>query len=168
MPLKIEQGPIRPPSEAHSLLIRVTRNCTWGKCQFCHNYVGTKFSRRTVGEVKTEIKAIKKVCDEITKISLNYGYGGTVNREVVKFIYENAHLYSDLYRNTASWLYSGGQQVFLQDACGIKNGHFPASEFNDLRAQRYVLIIENCSQQVAHGASPFSREIKGTSCQKKR
>ena len=24
-----EQGPIRPPSEAHSLLLRVTRNCPW-------------------------------------------------------------------------------------------------------------------------------------------
>ncbi|SFQ94576.1 hypothetical protein SAMN05660706_1012 [Desulfoscipio geothermicus DSM 3669] len=28
----IEQGPIRPPSEAGSLLIRVTRNCPWNRC----------------------------------------------------------------------------------------------------------------------------------------
>jgi radical SAM superfamily enzyme YgiQ (UPF0313 family) len=29
-----EQGPIRPPSEARSLLIRATRNCPWNKCAF--------------------------------------------------------------------------------------------------------------------------------------
>jgi len=113
---QIEQGPIRPPSEAKSLLIRVTRNCPWGKCHFCHNYVGTKFSRRSVEEVKGEIKTIRKIHDEIIQISWKYGYGGTINEEVVNFIYGNPHLYSDLYRNTVVWLYSGGNQVFLQDA----------------------------------------------------
>ena len=27
-------GPIRPPSEANSLLLRVTENCPWNKCKF--------------------------------------------------------------------------------------------------------------------------------------
>ena len=31
----IEIGPIRPPSESNSLLIRVTRGCHWNKCYFC-------------------------------------------------------------------------------------------------------------------------------------
>jgi len=113
---QIEQGPIRPPSEAKSLLIRVTRNCPWGKCQFCHNYVGTRFSRRSVEEVKGEIKTIKKVHDEIIQISWKYGYSGIINEEVVNFIYGNPHLYSNLHRNTVVWLYHGGNQVFLQDA----------------------------------------------------
>ena len=30
-----EQGVIRPPSEADSLLVRVTRNCPWNQCVFC-------------------------------------------------------------------------------------------------------------------------------------
>ena len=113
---QVEQGPIRPPSEAKSLLIRVTRNCPWGKCQFCHNYVGTRFSRRSVEEVKGEIKTIKKVHDEIIQISWKYGYSGIINEEVVNFIYGNPHLYSNLYRNTVVWLFHGGNQVFLQDA----------------------------------------------------
>jgi radical SAM superfamily enzyme len=50
-----EQGVIRPPSEAQSLLVRVTRNCPWNQCLFCPAYKGTKFSRRTVEEVKTDI-----------------------------------------------------------------------------------------------------------------
>lgn len=53
-----EQGVIRPPSEASSLLLRVTRNCPWNQCIFCPAYKGTKFSRRTVEEVKKDIDAM--------------------------------------------------------------------------------------------------------------
>ncbi len=50
-----EQGVIRPPSEAGSLLIRVTRNCPWNRCLFCPAYKGTVFSRRSVAEIKKDI-----------------------------------------------------------------------------------------------------------------
>ncbi len=55
-----EQGVIRPPSEANSLLIRVTRNCPWNKCIFCPAYKGTKFSRRTVAEVKGDLDSLAR------------------------------------------------------------------------------------------------------------
>ena len=50
-----EQGVIRPPSEASSLLVRVTRNCPWNRCLFCPAYKGTAFSRRSVDEIKKDI-----------------------------------------------------------------------------------------------------------------
>jgi radical SAM superfamily enzyme YgiQ (UPF0313 family) len=53
-----EQGVIRPPSEASSLLLRVTRNCPWNECVFCPAYKGVKFSRRTVDEVKGDIDSM--------------------------------------------------------------------------------------------------------------
>ena len=53
-----EQGVIRPPSEAQSLLVRVTRNCPWNQCIFCPAYKGAKFSRRSVEEVKKDIDAM--------------------------------------------------------------------------------------------------------------
>jgi radical SAM superfamily enzyme YgiQ (UPF0313 family) len=53
-----EQGVIRPPSEASSLLIRVTRNCPWNQCLFCPAYKGVKFSKRTVEEVKSDIDSM--------------------------------------------------------------------------------------------------------------
>lgn len=40
----IEIGPIRPPSESNSLLIRVTRGCHWNKCYFCGLYKSMRFS----------------------------------------------------------------------------------------------------------------------------
>jgi radical SAM superfamily enzyme YgiQ (UPF0313 family) len=53
-----EQGPIRPPSEARSLLIRVTRNCPWNRCRFCPVYKGTDFSRRPLAQVLADIEAV--------------------------------------------------------------------------------------------------------------
>jgi radical SAM superfamily enzyme YgiQ (UPF0313 family) len=53
--LPYEVGPIRPPSEAASLLIRVTRNCPWNKCQFCPTYKGTRFERRPLEDVLADI-----------------------------------------------------------------------------------------------------------------
>jgi radical SAM superfamily enzyme YgiQ (UPF0313 family) len=53
-----EQGRIRPPSEASSLLVRVTRNCPWNQCLFCGSYKKTKFSRRTVDEVRRDIDSL--------------------------------------------------------------------------------------------------------------
>lgn len=53
-----EQGPIRPPSEARSLLIRVTRNCPWNRCRFCPVYKGTDFSRRPLAHILADIEAV--------------------------------------------------------------------------------------------------------------
>jgi radical SAM superfamily enzyme len=55
-----EQGVIRPPSEANSLFVRVTRNCPWNQCVFCPAYKGTKFSKRTVDEIKRDIDNMAK------------------------------------------------------------------------------------------------------------
>ena len=57
----IETGPIRPPSEGESLLLRVTRNCPWNKCKFCYGspYARRKFEIRSIEEVKREIDLIK-------------------------------------------------------------------------------------------------------------
>jgi len=53
-------GPIRPPSEAGSLLIRVNRNCPWNKCEFCMVYKGEKFQKKSVDEVRADIDAAAK------------------------------------------------------------------------------------------------------------
>ena len=52
-----EQGPIRPPAEADSLLIRTTRGCPWNKCHFCTLFTGMRFSIRKVEEIKQDIAA---------------------------------------------------------------------------------------------------------------
>jgi radical SAM superfamily enzyme YgiQ (UPF0313 family) len=117
--LAFEQGPIRPPSEANSLLIRVTRNCTWNKCAFCLTYKGERFEKRSIHEVKGDIQAAKAIADEIKALSWRAGYGGQVTKELVEGIFHSPLLYDERVRSIAVWLYFGGKHVFLQDANSI-------------------------------------------------
>jgi len=118
MELNFEQGPIRPPSEAESLLIRATRNCPWNKCTFCHSYHDSKFSLRSVEEIKQEIDAMHAIAESIAELSCKRGQGGKVNDSIVQMIF-NDYGFSDAYRSVAAWLYFGGKSVFLQDANSI-------------------------------------------------
>jgi radical SAM superfamily enzyme YgiQ (UPF0313 family) len=111
--MQIEQGPIRPPSEASSLLIRVTRNCPWNKCAFCITYKGEQFSRRPVEDVQRDIDSIAQVVEQVRQISWNKGLDGRVNEQVVN---EAGSRHGYLHYHVAQWLYYGGKNVFLQDA----------------------------------------------------
>lgn len=55
---RAERGRLRPPSEAHSLMIRVVRNCPWNKCKFCPAYKGETFSLRRTEEVVEDIRLL--------------------------------------------------------------------------------------------------------------
>jgi hypothetical protein len=110
-----EQGPIRPPNEAKSLLLRVTRNCPWNQCLFCPVYKRSKFSLRTVGEIKEDIQTAKDTADEIKALSWKLGFSGEVNDQVISAIF-NSPDYSNAYRSIAIWLYYGTGACFLQDA----------------------------------------------------
>lgn len=52
----VELGPIRPPSEHGSLLLRITRGCHWNRCFFCGLYKGMQFSIRPTKEIVEDIK----------------------------------------------------------------------------------------------------------------
>lgn len=109
-----ELGPIRPPSEAYSLLIRATRNCPWNKCLFCPVYKGTKFELRTVDEIQHDIEEAKGISDGINQIAWKMGYGGSI-REVVAMLHDQPE-YGQCVRNVALWLFTGGKSAFLQDS----------------------------------------------------
>ena len=128
-----EMGPIRPPSEGRdcSLLLRVTRNCPWNRCEFCRTYKNERYSIRSVEEVKADIDLIRVLSGELKSASWQLGFGETIAQEVVAAIINgNPELYSRQYVNdkevlhqrlhclagVANWLYTGGETVFLQDA----------------------------------------------------
>lgn len=110
--MTFEQGPIRPPSEAESLFIRVTRNCPWNKCLFCHVYKRQKYSRRTVEEIKEDITAMHEASLKVKAYALQAGDGVNITRSTLEFVYRRE---PELFQ-IALWLYRGGKNVFLQDA----------------------------------------------------
>lgn len=109
-----EQGPIRPPSEAFSLLIRATRNCPWNRCLFCPVFKEQKFELRPTEDIIRDIETAKAITDEIKKSTWRLGYGGRI-REVAATIH-NQPQYDASVRNVALWLWAGGDCAFLQDA----------------------------------------------------
>ncbi len=111
-----EMGPIRPPSEAQSLLIRVTRNCPWNKCEFCHTYKEEQFSFRSAEEIKKDIDQVKAISEEIRQVSWGMGYAGAVSQGVLQALLNQPRGHSQSVQSVAAWLYFGGSQVFLQDA----------------------------------------------------
>jgi len=108
-----EQGPIRPPSEAESLLVRFTRNCPWNRCDFCSTYKGDHFSRRTLAEIKADIDSVCRIVDQVRERSRQMGYGGEITHPVLNDIYQGGGYQ---FIHVASWLYRGGGTVFIQDA----------------------------------------------------
>jgi len=106
-----ELGPIRPPNEAFSLLVRLTRNCPWNRCRFCPVYKGTRFELRPVADIERDIDAFKAVAGYIEALARESGAGV---REAAASV-AGSHA-ADAYRNVGLWLYGGGKTVFLQDA----------------------------------------------------
>ena len=80
MEIYYEQPPYRPPSEAYSLLVRVTRNCSWNRCEFCCMYRGQKLEIRPVEEVKNDIRSMKAHVDAIKEWAWANGHGDRVDQ----------------------------------------------------------------------------------------
>lgn len=116
MELSMEKGPIRPPSEAQSLLIRAMRNCPWNRCAFCHTYQGSRFEFRSVREIRDDIRKAKVIADLICELSLQEGSGGRVTQSVVNRLLACGGFSEQSVQSVAAWLHHGGESVFLQDA----------------------------------------------------
>jgi len=113
--MRYEIGPIRPPNEAYSLLVRFTRNCPWGKCAFCRSYKQKRFEKRSVAEIKEDIDIIRNIRDEIVALSWEKGFGGSINDSLIDLIFSTP-VYNEYFKSIAIWLYFGGKNVFIQDA----------------------------------------------------
>lgn len=108
-----EQGPIRPPSEAGSLLIRITRNCPWNRCTFCPIYKGTKFSLRPVAHVLKDIDKVHSYVESILNAQRTSG-------RAVQSSYASLSLSPDNEDGMAlhaarNFVANGMKSIFLQD-----------------------------------------------------
>ncbi len=76
--------PFRPPSEANSLLLRVTRGCPWNRCTFCSMYKTVKFEIRDLEEVQSDIEVAKELYgDRIRTVFIGDSNSLTVKAEIL-------------------------------------------------------------------------------------
>ena len=109
-----EQGPIRPPSEADSLLIRVSRNCPWNRCRFCPVYKGRRFSLRPVAHVLEDIDRVRRY---VTPIRQAAEESGRLSPGDVRRIGEKVAPRDDgAFQAALHWAAGGMRSIFLQDA----------------------------------------------------
>lgn len=99
-----EVGPIRPPSEANSLLLRINRNCPWNKCRFCGLYKGERYSRRSVDDIKRDIDSIRSWTVYFSAKEAGIELPRPENEG------------SLLLNTAANWVNSRMRSIFLQDA----------------------------------------------------
>lgn len=106
-------GPIRPPSEASSLLLQVTQGCTWNKCKFCNLYRHTRFRAYTIDSIKEDIDRMAAYAE---KAEQNRKPDGSWDVEAInRQLMEMAEEEQNCYYVVAMWLLNGGKSVFLQD-----------------------------------------------------
>lgn len=106
-----EQGPIRPPSESSSLLIRVTRNCPWNRCTFCGLYKGEWFSQRPVTHVLRDIDTVHRWVDRLQDGRTESGNDSRLSPDVPSRESDWMALHA-----ARNWLLAGARSVFLQDS----------------------------------------------------
>ena len=74
---------IRPPNEAESVLVRLTRGCNWNQCRFCGIYAHfgqPRFEIRGVDEVKRDIDR----CVALWPPSAQYAFFGDADPLIMK------------------------------------------------------------------------------------
>jgi len=109
-----EQGPIRPPSEAESLLVRVTRNCPWNRCTFCPVYKGSRFSIRPKDHVIKDIDSVSRSVEIIQQTAREKEKASPA--QIRKTAGNDPHLDPRAFNAALNWAAGGMRSVFIQDA----------------------------------------------------
>jgi hypothetical protein len=108
-----EQGPIRPPSEAGSLLLRLTRNCPWNQCTFCPVYKQAQFSLRPMDHVLKDISMVSRHVDRLRNAQTK----GILGRDALtQLLNETDDSEMDAFHAAINWMKNGMESIFLQDA----------------------------------------------------
>jgi biotin synthase-like enzyme len=117
--ITFETGRIRPPSEAESILLRITRGCHWNKCAFCPVYKHEPFSIRKVDEIKRDIDAMAAVAERICR-RLSTPCDARLDRvavaDAVMSLDRDGEVHGGCARQMAFWMCHGLRNLFLQDA----------------------------------------------------
>lgn len=92
--------PYRPPNEAASALIRVTRGCPWNRCQFCTMYKDLKFHIRDIENVKKDIDTAARIYKGSKSVFIADS-DSLVHKDIVEIIEHISSRFPDIDRMTS-------------------------------------------------------------------
>lgn len=110
-----ETGVYRPPMHSFSLLLRVTENCPWNKCNFCMLYKGHQFHTRPLEDILNDIDNMGYIKDRVLSYKKNDGdfdMAG-LNKEYSLLPTDKER---ECYAMVFNWAANGNMEaIFLQD-----------------------------------------------------
>jgi radical SAM superfamily enzyme YgiQ (UPF0313 family) len=92
--------PYRPPNEANSALIRITRGCPWNRCEFCFMYKNIKFQIKALEVVKKDVKKARQIYRAAQSIFLGDS-DNLVHKELPEIVAFIRETFPDIRRVTA-------------------------------------------------------------------
>lgn len=110
-----ESGIYRPPMHSFSLLLRVTENCPWNKCNFCMLYRGYQFKTRPVEDILNDIDSMGAIKDSILSKTDSEGNFDmqAINQEYFSLPTDKER---ECYAMVFNWAANGNMEaIFLQD-----------------------------------------------------
>ncbi|GAB6180012.1 radical SAM protein [Desulfotomaculum defluvii] len=81
----------RPPSEAKSFILRITKGCSHNKCTFCAMYRNIRFQVRSMEEIEKEIKQMAHYYPGLRRVFLADGNALVLSTDKLLAIMEKLH-----------------------------------------------------------------------------
>ena len=81
----------RPPYEADSFLLQVTRGCSHNRCTFCSMYPGVPFAVCPMEEVEADLEEGARYCPDVTRVFLEHGDAFVLSSDRLLAIAEAVH-----------------------------------------------------------------------------
>ena len=81
----------RPPYEANSFLLQVTRGCSHNRCTFCSMYPDVPFAVCPMEEVEADLEEGARYCPDVTRVFLEHGDAFVLSSDRLLAIAEAVH-----------------------------------------------------------------------------
>ena len=81
----------RPPYEANSFLLQVTKGCSHNRCTFCSMYPDVPFAVCPMEEVEADLEEGARYCPDVTRVFLEHGDAFVLSSDRLLAIAEAVH-----------------------------------------------------------------------------
>ncbi len=130
---------IRPPSEAHAIILQVTTGCSHNKCTFCGAYKEKSFSIKEPSIILNDLVFASKYCSNQSKVFLADGDALIIPYPRLRQIFHDIHQHLPWVRRIS--LYGSARSIRSKTMAQLR-------ELKDLGLDRVYLGLESGSDEI--------------------